>query len=43
MKNRDPLCEAAEGVAETQQCLGATQQVRGSPTGGKNGLAGFED
>ena len=27
MKNRDPLCEAAEGVAEPQQCLGATQQV----------------
>ena len=38
-----PLCEAAEGVAETQQCLGATQQVRGSPKGGKNGLDGFED
>ena len=35
MKNRDPLCEAAEGVAETQQCLGATQQVRGSPKGGE--------
>ena len=43
MKNRDPLCEAAEGVAETQRCLGATQQVRRSPQGGKNGLDGFED
>ena len=31
MKNRDPLCRAAEGVAEPQQCLGATQQVLGSP------------
>ena len=43
MKNRGPLCEAAEGVAETQQCLGATQQIRGSPKEGKNGLDGFED
>ena len=43
MKNRDPLCRAATGVAEPQQFLGATQQVRGSPKGGKNGLDGFED
>ena len=40
MKNRDPLCEAAEGVAETQQCLGATQQVGGSPKGEKIGWTG---
>ena len=39
MKNREPLCGAAAGVAATQQRLGATQQVLGDiqqvPKGGK--------